>query len=102
MPRFRPGALAAVVLVLVAMTAVAFAFAGSAATLPAGVRIAGVDVGGLTPAAAERLLAVRGRTIARTPVAIVVHGRTFRVRGADLGLGWDWSSSVAAAQEKGA
>ena len=76
-------------------------FAGSSAHLAAGTHIAGVDVGGLTPAAAERLLRRRSAALANTPVVFTAGGKTFRVRPRELGVTVDWADAVAAAQREG-
>jgi 4-amino-4-deoxy-L-arabinose transferase-like glycosyltransferase len=62
-------ALAAVV-VLVGI-ALGFVFAGSPEKLASGTRIAGIDVGGLTPADAEQLLEKRSARLERVPVTFV-------------------------------
>src|SRR2546422_5485315 len=65
---WRRVAVAVGVIALVAV-ALGLAFSGSPATLPEGVRIAGVDVGGLTPDAAKRDLEQRSRALPEAPLA---------------------------------
>jgi vancomycin resistance protein YoaR len=87
-------------LVLLAIV-VAIAYAGSPGTLARGLRIDGVDVGGMSSAQAARTLAQRSKTTLRTPVAFVAAGRTFRLKASDLGLAVDWTAAVAAARHEG-
>lgn len=77
------------------------AFAGSPATLAEGVRIAGVDVGGLTPSEARRLLEQRSESFARRPVTFVSGSRRWELTPAQLGVGVDWAAAVAAAERQG-
>ncbi len=76
-------------------------FAGSPSRLAAGTRIAGVDVGGLTPAAATRLLEGRFRAVASRPVVFTAGGRRFRISPSFLGMTVDWAAAVAAARRQG-
>jgi hypothetical protein len=56
---------------VVVVLGVGFAFAGSADRLPEGVTIAGVDVGGMTPKAAQAVLVRRAGADANVPVTFV-------------------------------
>jgi len=76
-------------------------FAGTAGKLPAGVRIAGVDVGGLTPQAARALLARRSERLAGVPVTFVSDTQRFSIRPEELGVTPDWARAVSAAARKG-
>ena len=96
----RRAGLAAVGLSVVLLAAVAFVYAGSPNTLPAGVEIAGVDVAGLSPAEAVRRLERREATLRRVPLTVQVDERTYQVRPADLRLDVDWRGAVAEAQGK--
>jgi vancomycin resistance protein YoaR len=97
--RLRPlttaGILAALALV------VGLAFAGSEAKLASGVRIGGVDVGGLTPSAAETLLGARSKALEDVPVTFTAPGHSWRVRPKQLGVEVDWHDAVAAATREG-
>ena len=87
-------------LLAVVFVGVAFVYAGSPNTLPAGVEIAGVDVAGLSPAAAVRRLERREAALRGVPLSVRVDGRTYQVRPADVGLDVDWRAAVAEAQGK--
>jgi vancomycin resistance protein YoaR len=99
--RIRRLSLAAVVAIVVAVVAVAIVYAGSSSTLAHGVRIDGVDVGGMSSAQATKALEQRARSTLAKPVAFVVAGHTFEIPAAKLGLSPDWSAAVAAARDKG-
>jgi len=87
----------------IALVAVALglAFSGSPATLPDGVRIAGVDVGGLTPDAAKRGLERRSRALAETSVTFTADRHAWRVKPNQIGLSVNWGSAVATALREG-
>jgi vancomycin resistance protein YoaR len=78
-----------------------FAFAGSPTTLANGVRIDGVDVGGLDADAARRLLERRSDALARKPVVFLAGGRRFRIAPLTLGVVPDWKAAVDAAERQG-
>ncbi|HYZ76202.1 MAG TPA: VanW family protein [Gaiellaceae bacterium] len=77
------------------------AFAGSPATLAAGVRIAGVDVGGLSTSRARAFLERRSRAMADVPVVFTAAGRTWRLRPGPMGVSVDWGAAVASAARQG-
>ncbi len=77
------------------------AFAGSAGRLASGTRIAGVDVGGLNPADARRLLERRAALLAGSPITFTVGGRRFRLTPRQLDINVDWAGAVASAQRQG-
>jgi lipoprotein-anchoring transpeptidase ErfK/SrfK len=81
------------VAVALALALAGAAGAASPATLPAGVTIAGVQVGGLPPARA--LAAVRG--VFQVPFSLVLDGRIVLVAPARLGAVADARAAVAAA-----
>jgi vancomycin resistance protein YoaR len=91
-------AIAAIALVAVAL---GLAFAGSPATLPAGVHIAGVPVGGLTPDAARSTLEARSKQLAGTPVTFMAGNRSWRLKPSQLGVSVNWGSAVVAALHQG-
>ena len=78
----------------------AFVYAGSPGRIADGVSISGVDVGGMTPAAAVRALEQREAAIARQPLVVRVSGREIMVRPAELGVRIDWRDAVRSAQEQ--
>jgi vancomycin resistance protein YoaR len=77
------------------------AFAGSPTRLPAGVRVAGVDVGGLTPGAAQSLLERKAAALAHTPVTFVAVGHTWRFTPSQLGVRVSWHDAVESARQEG-
>src|SRR5918999_1321382 len=89
---------AALGLVLVAL---GFAFAGSSSALPEGAKVAGVDVGGLSPKAAQALLEQRALELRRVPVVFTAGRDSFRIRPSRLALEADWAAAVEAARQEG-
>jgi vancomycin resistance protein YoaR len=77
-------------------------FAGSADRLAEGSHIAGVDVGGLSPGEAQRLLERRSGRLSRVPVTFTAAGSTFRLTPHSLGVEVDWRAAVATAERQGA
>jgi vancomycin resistance protein YoaR len=94
----RRASMVVVGLAAVALVLVAFVYAGSPNTLPAGVEIAGVDVAGLSPAKAVVRLERREATLRRVPLTVRVGEQTYDVRPADVRLNVDWRAAVADAQ----
>jgi vancomycin resistance protein YoaR len=92
---------AVLAVVLVAVLALGFAFAGSENSLAAGTKIAGVSVGGLTPKAAQQLLQRRSKELADVPVSFTAGGRSFSLRPAELGVTTNWPAAVQSASAKG-
>lgn len=86
---------------LATVVAVGFAYAGSQSTLPAGVRIAGVEVGGMDAEEALRALQTRSRRQADTPVTFTADGSSFRFTPRQLGVTVDWKAAVDAALRDG-
>ena len=68
---------AALWLVLVVL---GFAFAGSSSALPEGAKVAGVEVGGLSPKAAQALLEQRALELRRVPVVFTAGTHSFPIR----------------------
>jgi len=93
----------AILVVLAALTGVVvgLAFAGSPERLAAGVHIAGVDVGGLTPHEARKLLERRARTLENVPVTFHAVGHTWRLSAEQLGVRADWTAAVDAVRHQG-
>jgi vancomycin resistance protein YoaR len=86
---------------LVAATAVlGLAFAGSPARIAAGVEIAGVEVGGLTPAQARRLLEARAQRFADVPVTFTDGSRSWKIRPSRLGVRVNWGAAVESARRE--
>jgi vancomycin resistance protein YoaR len=95
--------LAVLALVVVGLVAVGLGlvFAGSPHRLADGTRIAGVDVGGLTPGSARRLLERRADRLAGVPVVFTAGDRRFRLAPRQLDVHVDWAAAVADAQRQG-
>jgi len=89
------------VLLVLGVVVGAIVYAGSPGTLAKGVRIDGVEVGGLSEAEATALLRRRSQIALRTPVRFVADGHAFRLSAADIGLRPDWDGAVAAARHHG-
>jgi vancomycin resistance protein YoaR len=77
------------------LTAVGLAFAGSDAVLPAGASIAGVDVGGLTTAAAVAKLEQRAETLRHAPVVFAAGEAELGFSASQLGVRADWAGAAA-------
>jgi vancomycin resistance protein YoaR len=106
MRRRAPAASLRVVLIAAAaLAAVGIAlglvFAGSPTRLAEGVQIAGVEVGGLTPGEARKLLDRRSAELARVPVTFVAGTQRFEFTPVQLGVTVEWGAAVEAAQRQG-
>ena len=77
------------------------AYSGSPSRLPDGVRIAGIDVGGMTPEAAETLLERRATALRRVPVTFFSGDSRWRLTPQRLGVEADWAAAVDAARRQG-
>src|SRR5918996_30140 len=62
------------------LLAIGFAFSGSSSSLPTGARIAGVEVGGLSPLEAQKVLQERALELRRVPVFFTARDRRFAIR----------------------
>jgi vancomycin resistance protein YoaR len=76
-------------------------FAGSPEQLAEGTRIAGIDVGGLSPKDALALLERRSDRLASVPVTFVSGNHRWRIRPKQLGVSVDWAAAVHAAERQG-
>ena len=76
-------------------------FAGSPDKLAQGTRIAGIDVGGLTPSDARRLLERRSERVSRVPIVFTAGAKRFSLAPRQLGVQVDWGTAVANAQKQG-
>jgi len=76
-------------------------FAGSRDRLAEGTRIAGVDVGGLTPSEAQRLLEKRSEALADVPVTFTFGARKFPITPRQLDVRVNWAAAVASAEHHG-
>src|SRR5262249_37260980 len=103
-PAVRAGQLrlAAVAAALLALAVLlGLVFSGSPGKLAPGTRIAGVDVGGLSPSEATRTLERRSARLAHVPVTFVAGTHTFRLRPDELSVTPDWARAVEQAQGDG-
>jgi vancomycin resistance protein YoaR len=96
--RYSLFAAGGVALVLVAL---GFAFAGSSGELPAGAKVAGVDVGGMSSQAALRVLQERALELRRVPVVFTHRDRRFTIRPAGVAVEVDWAAAVEDARQEG-
>ncbi len=87
--------------IVAAALVVGILFAGSSERIAAGVRVAGVNVGGLTNDEAQALLERRADKLLRVPVTFKVGAQAFRVSPDSLGVRVDWAAAVAAARREG-
>jgi vancomycin resistance protein YoaR len=76
-------------------------FAGSPDKLANGTQIAGIDVGGLTPTQARRLLEQRSQRVSRLPVIFTAGTKRFSLTPRQLGVQVDWATAVANARKQG-
>jgi vancomycin resistance protein YoaR len=77
------------------------AFAGSPARIAAGVRVAGVDVGGMTTSEARHALERRAASVQNVPVVFTAAGHSWRLRPSSFGVQVDWPAAVEAARRQG-
>jgi vancomycin resistance protein YoaR len=80
---------------------IGLAYAGSPSRIAEGVQVAGVDVGGLKPADARKLLGRKARALFRVPVRFTADGRTWRLTPAQLAVKVDWDAAVGSALREG-
>lgn len=80
---------------------VGFAFAGASDTIAKGVKVAGIDVGGMTPTEAKSLLERRSAKLEHVPVVFVSGSKRFEITPARLGVKVDWGAAVSAAEDRG-
>jgi vancomycin resistance protein YoaR len=76
-------------------------YAGSPTKIAGGVRIDGIDVGGLEVTDARALLERRAGALADRPIVFVAAGHRFAVRPNELGVESDWKAAVDSAQRQG-
>jgi vancomycin resistance protein YoaR len=85
----------------VLVAGVGLAFAGPSSELPAGIEVAGIDVGGLTSADAHAALVARARRVERVPVTFTAGEMRWRLSPSQAGLRRDWASALEAAERAG-
>ena len=87
-------------LILIAIAS-AIVYAGSPGTLAEGIRVDGVDVGGLSQAEARAAAEAALSRLAREARDLHRGGAVVRAQGESVGLTSDWAAAVAAARHKG-
>ncbi|MFL5965725.1 MAG: VanW family protein [Gaiellaceae bacterium] len=94
---------AAIVSLLVALTGavLGLAFAGSTTHLAAGIRIAGVDVGGMTPRAATARLEARWEELDHVPIRFTIGDQSWRLSASQLGVRPNWRAAVDSVRRQG-
>jgi len=100
-PAWRWTVIGAAVLVF-AMVVIGLVYAGSPDRLAAGVKIAGVDVGGLSATEALSRLERRARALQHVPVVFTAGSGRWQISPHRLGIRVDWEAAVRAAQARGA
>ncbi|MCA9862144.1 MAG: hypothetical protein KC432_03960, partial [Thermomicrobiales bacterium] len=104
-PRLAPVATAACLAVLTFVLAgsIGLALYGSthAGRIYQGVTVGDLDLGGLTPQAAEAALTARFDAYAQAPITLTADDRTFRLTPADAGATLDSAATVDAAMAWG-
>jgi vancomycin resistance protein YoaR len=76
-------------------------FAGSPTTIASGVRIDGIDVGGLSASQARELLEGKAAALSSRPVVFAAGDKRFSIRPGELGVQSDWRAAVDDAQRQG-
>jgi vancomycin resistance protein YoaR len=90
-----------VAVIVAAGVVLGLVFAGSPTKIAEGVRIDGIDVGGLEATDARSLLERRSSALADKPVVFVAAGKRFRISPSTLGVEPDWKAAVDSAQRQG-
>jgi Putative peptidoglycan binding domain len=88
-------------LALLAVIAVAFAYAGSSDVVADGVKVSGVDVRGLDAQEAEAKLTARAHVLSTQPVVFTAGGRKWSIAPAQLAVKGNWAAASRAALERG-
>jgi vancomycin resistance protein YoaR len=88
-------------LAVFAAVALGVVFAGSSERIAAGVSVAGVDVGGLSPKEARTLLERRAKSLANVPVTFTAGSGSWQLRPARMGVEVDWAGAIDTAQRQG-
>jgi vancomycin resistance protein YoaR len=78
-----------------------FIFAGSPSRIAAGVKVDGVDVGGLTTGEARTKLERRAKALSEVPVTFTAAGHVWRLRPVSLGVQANWDAAAKLALDQG-
>lgn len=92
--RHLPIYLAPALVTLFLFLLVGFAFAGSSDRIAPGVKIAGVDVGGLSAAQARQKLEKASAKLTWVPVELVARDSHYEVAPAQLGIIVNWDAAI--------
>ncbi len=98
---WRRVTVSALVAVLLLVLAAGVVFAGSSSRIAAGVRVADVNVAGMTAAEAAAVLEKEAARHASVPVEFTAAGERFAVRPRDLDARVDWGAAAAEARARG-
>ena len=88
-------------IVVAAGVVLGLVFAGSPTTIADGVRVDGIDVGGLSASQARDLLEGKASALSSRPVVFTAGGHRFGIRPVELGVQSDWRAAVDDAQRQG-
>ena len=99
--RIKRLSLAALLLLVLLAVALAIVYAGSPGTIARGIKVDGIDVGGLSAAEATVTLERRSRGVLAKPVSFVAGGQTFELKASSIRLQPDWAASIASARHAG-
>lgn len=89
--------LASVVGIIVVLLVIVVRALTIAGEVPGGTRVAGIEIGGLSPGAAEAKLSRELSDDAERPIAVTAAGHRFSISPAEAGLALDVKATVAAA-----
>ncbi len=90
-----------VVVLAVGAAVFGFVFAGSPGRIAEGVRIDGVDVGGLTAGEAQAKLERRAAALAQVPITFTAAGHAWTLKPVSLGVETDWNAAAKLALDQG-
>ena len=93
--------LVSLALLAVVAALIGLAFAGSSTRIADGVAIAGVEVGGMTPAEARTLLEQRFDRVERIPVVFTAAGERYPIKASTLSVEADWAAAIELAAREG-
>ena len=101
MRRIKRLSLAALILAALLAAVGAIVYAGSPSTIARGVKVDGVDIGGLSSREATLALERRSQASLGKPIRFVAGGHVFQLEASDIRLRPDWAAATAAARQAG-